>query len=228
MTSLMMAVLIALGLWQLQRAAWKEALLAQYRLNAKIESQDLPALSTTPEKLEFQTVELSCQRTLPLVLRPGGSPEGRAGVHVYAPCIPETGPTIIIDYGWAPLRVRPSDLALPDGRRMFKGVVRVWPHQTWAERVAGAQALTAASFKTTKPIRTDIYIQATQTVEDKAPGKWGPIPSPLGVESIPNNHRSYAVQWFLFAVILALIYGLYVRRWRMLHSTRGGATVRTL
>lgn len=31
------------------------------------------------------------------------------------------------------------------------------------------------------------------------------------IESIPNNHRSYAVQWFLFAAIALVIYGLAVR-----------------
>jgi surfeit locus 1 family protein len=34
-------------------------------------------------------------------------------------------------------------------------------------------------------------------------------PSPA---SIPNNHLSYAIQWFLFAAIAALIYGLAVRK----------------
>ena len=32
------------------------------------------------------------------------------------------------------------------------------------------------------------------------------------LESIPNNHRSYAVQWFLFAGIALLIYGLALRK----------------
>ena len=37
-------------------------------------------------------------------------------------------------------------------------------------------------------------------------------PSPA---SIPNNHLFYAIQWFLFAGIAALIYGLALRkRWR--------------
>jgi cytochrome oxidase assembly protein ShyY1 len=31
------------------------------------------------------------------------------------------------------------------------------------------------------------------------------------LESIPNNHRSYAVQWFAFAAIALAIYGLAVR-----------------
>ena len=40
-----------------------------------------------------------------------------------------------------------------------------------------------------------------------------PSASP-GLDTISNNHLSYAVQWFGFAVILSVIYALYVRRWR--------------
>ena len=39
--------------------------------------------------------------------------------------------------------------------------------------------------------------------------------APPSLSSIPNNHRSYAIQWFLFAGIAALIYGLALRmRWK--------------
>lgn len=31
-------------------------------------------------------------------------------------------------------------------------------------------------------------------------------------DTIPDNHRAYAVQWFAFAAILAVIYGLYLRQ----------------
>jgi hypothetical protein len=35
------------------------------------------------------------------------------------------------------------------------------------------------------------------------------------VSSVPNNHRSYAIQWFAFALIAAVIYGLALRlRWK--------------
>ena len=37
--------------------------------------------------------------------------------------------------------------------------------------------------------------------------------APPSLDSIPNNHFSYAVQWFSFAAILAVIYGLWLRRW---------------
>jgi surfeit locus 1 family protein len=35
--------------------------------------------------------------------------------------------------------------------------------------------------------------------------------APPSIESIPNNHRAYAVQWFLFALIALVIYGLALR-----------------
>ena len=39
--------------------------------------------------------------------------------------------------------------------------------------------------------------------------------APPSLDSIANNHRSYAIQWFLFAAIASLIYGLALRlRWK--------------
>ena len=35
--------------------------------------------------------------------------------------------------------------------------------------------------------------------------------APPSIEQIPNNHRSYAIQWFLFALIALVIYGLALR-----------------
>lgn len=36
--------------------------------------------------------------------------------------------------------------------------------------------------------------------------------APPSIDTIPNNHRSYAVQWFLFALIAAAIYALALRK----------------
>jgi cytochrome oxidase assembly protein ShyY1 len=36
--------------------------------------------------------------------------------------------------------------------------------------------------------------------------------APPSLSAIPNNHRSYAVQWFAFAAIALIIYGLAVRK----------------
>jgi cytochrome oxidase assembly protein ShyY1 len=43
----------------------------------------------------------------------------------------------------------------------------------------------------------------------------GLAPSALpSTDDVPNNHRSYAVQWFMFAAIAAIIYALSLRRRR--------------
>ena len=36
--------------------------------------------------------------------------------------------------------------------------------------------------------------------------------APPSLDSIPNNHRAYAVQWFLFAGIALVIYFIALRR----------------
>ena len=36
--------------------------------------------------------------------------------------------------------------------------------------------------------------------------------APPSIDQIPNNHRAYAVQWFLFALIAGVIYVLAVRK----------------
>ena len=51
-------------------------------------------------------------------------------------------------------------------------------------------------------------------VAASAPPGLEPSAAP-SINSIPNNHRSYALQWFSFAAIALIIYGLAVRkRWR--------------
>ena len=44
--------------------------------------------------------------------------------------------------------------------------------------------------------------------------------APPTLAAIPNNHRAYAIQWFLFAAIAALIYGLALRQ-RMKRAAGG-------
>lgn len=36
---------------------------------------------------------------------------------------------------------------------------------------------------------------------------------PPGPDTIPNNHLMYAIQWFAFALVLLLIYGVWLKRW---------------
>lgn len=46
--------------------------------------------------------------------------------------------------------------------------------------------------------------------------------APPSADSIPNNHMAYAIQWFLFAVIAGIIYGLALRKRRREAATGDG------
>ena len=51
-------------------------------------------------------------------------------------------------------------------------------------------------------------------VAASAPPGLEPV-APPSLDSVPNNHRFYAIQWFAFALIAAIIYGLALRlRWK--------------
>jgi cytochrome oxidase assembly protein ShyY1 len=54
--------------------------------------------------------------------------------------------------------------------------------------------------------RTGTRLVATNPAPGLAPSQ------PPGPDTIPNNHRGYAVQWFFFAAAAALIYALALRR----------------
>ena len=45
--------------------------------------------------------------------------------------------------------------------------------------------------------------------------------APPSLSSIPNNHRFYAIQWFSFAAIALIIYGLAVRKRRKEERPKG-------
>jgi cytochrome oxidase assembly protein ShyY1 len=54
-------------------------------------------------------------------------------------------------------------------------------------------------------------VMRMRLVAASAPRGLEPSAEP-SLASIPNNHRSYAVQWFAFALIALVIYGLAVRK----------------
>ncbi len=177
-------ILIGFGIWQLQRAQWKEALLADLAANAQLPVADL-GTGPIPDGYQFRRI------TLTIICRPGKPDarvgqnlEGEVGYSQFLPCLAGNQP-ILVNAGWA---IR------PDG---WNGALAGWP----TTPVTGTIIETADG----NPPYTLVLAQAAPGLVPSAP------PS---TDSIRNTHLSYAVQWFGFATILAAIYALYVRRWR--------------
>ena len=192
---LAVAVMIALGVWQLQRAQWKERLLAELAVNATLPPVDLdPLIERGTERnvpLAFRRVLVTCA---PGDVRPrvraGRSRRDAPGSVYIVPCRPaaEDGFAGLLDVnvGWA---------AQPDAVERLR-LNRVVAGQLGAVEPGSRVILTAA-----EPVAP---LEAS---------------APASLENIPNNHLVYAFQWFFFAAAALVIYALALRR-RL--STGGG------
>lgn len=184
--ALAVAAMIALGIWQLQRARWKEALLVQYAAAASMPAVDLDPLldgRTRLPPLAFRRALVTCRAddVAPQV-RAGRSAADVPGQAFFVPCRPgATGLAgrILVNAGWAP---RPDAV-----RRLSLGGI-----------VAGRVGAVGEE--------GPITLTAATAVPPLVPSQ------PPSLETIPNNHRFYAIQWFFFAAAAALIYWLALRR----------------
>ena len=173
------AVMIGLGIWQLQRAKWKDGLVARF------------ARAETLPPLEYPTVPLR-DAQLPLFrhatgvcLRPIGqravAGENRAGepgyVHIVDCTTGAEGPGMSVEVGWS---------KNPNAKVNWSG-----------GPVSGV-------------IAPDRRMRMRLVAASAPPGLEPSAAPSLG--AIPNNHRFYALQWFAFALIALVIYGLAVRK----------------
>lgn len=182
------AVMVALGVWQLQRAAWKERLLADYAAAASLPALDLdPLLAREGETpfppLAFRRVLVTCsaENAIP-DLRGGRSRAGQGGYAYRVPCRPGAeglAGRILVNAGWS---------QLPD-----------------AERRITISGIVAGTLGPVEPGRPIVLTSAAATPP------LAPSAAP-GIEEIPNNHLFYAVQWFFFAAVAVVIFLIALRQ----------------
>jgi cytochrome oxidase assembly protein ShyY1 len=180
------ATMIALGIWQLRRAKWKEDLLAQYTVAASMPAVDLDPLldgrSALPP-LSFRRALISCEAR-----------DAEADIHAGRNLRDLVGQVYVI-----PCRPGASGLA---------GRIRVnmgWSERPDAPRRLSLHGLVAGRLSVVGEDGPVILTAAT------APPPLVPS-QPPAIDSIPNNHMSYAFQWFFFAAAALVIYVLALRR----------------
>src|SRR6476646_7040154 len=97
------AIMIGLGVWQLQRAQWKESLLAQYAKAEQLPPIVYPTITLKTEQLPlFRHATGMCQRIVGHRAQAG---ENRAGEPGYAHIVDCTtgaeGPGMSVEVGWS-------------------------------------------------------------------------------------------------------------------------------
>lgn len=189
MVAVALPVLIGFGVWQLQRLQWKEDMLERMARNSAQPVSEID-LNATPEAMLFRRVRVEIRCIGGPEERAGRNLDGQSGYSVIFPLCStakpgtSTGLMMAVNAGWFPRPGGSAGMMAPNGVK------------------TGMIVPTKAG-----------ELQGLGLVLDTTPPPL--IPSaPPGVDTISNNHFSYAIQWFSFAAILAVIYGLYVRRWR--------------
>ena len=173
------AVMIGLGIWQLQRARWKDGLVARYARAETLPPLEYPTVPLRDEQLPlFRHATGVCLRPVGQRAVAGRNRAGEPGyVHIVDCTTGAEGPGISIEVGWS------KD---PNAKVNWSG-----------GPVSGVIA----------PDRR----MRMRLVAASAPPGLEPSATP-SLSAIPNNHRSYALQWFAFALIALVIYGLAVRK----------------
>jgi surfeit locus 1 family protein len=224
-TAVMLAVLIALGIWQVHRLAWKQGILAEIE-----HAESSPATPMVANETPFGTTAVP--DTAPTMPTPYSkvsvtgqfrddlaalygaevrqTPDGvRMGAQLIVPLMRKDAAPLLVDRGWVPLsRQRP--IGMPTGDVTVEGYVRP------ADRPGPFSA------------HDDVAMRRFYTLDPSAIGAalglkvapftlvaLGPQPADLFPDPArhlprpPNDHLSYAITWFGLALALAVIFGIW-------------------
>ena len=214
---IVLLILIGLGVWQLQRLTWKEGLIAERHDRSTAAAIELPAAGADTSQLDFRharaTGSFDHAHEMFLAAR---SMNGNPGYHVVTPFKLADGRTLLVDRGWVPLE-RKNSPQRADGQVLgeitIDGLLRLQRPKTWLE--PDNQPKDNLWFWVDLPAMAD-YLGLPSDQVTPFFLEAGPAPNPggfpIGGQSrteLPNDHLQYALTWFSFAVILAVIWFLY-------------------
>ena len=216
-----LAILIGLGVWQLQRLKWKEGILAHVAALQTAPARLLGDVLKAGGDLDFVRVSFDCPdlERRPL-LRLFAVRDGVAGYRLVTACpIAAAGySSILVDRGFismeqAQAAVQPGRAALPGP---VVGVLRkgdrptfVTPKNRIAENLWYSRDVPAMAGQLHAAAPAPIYLM----VERPAPAGPGPVPAPIPAD-IPNRHFEYALTWFGLAASLIGVYAAMLLRRR--------------
>ena len=186
------AAMVALGFWQLDRRAEKAVQLALFAANMKKDAVAYQPKGPVSDALLFRLSSAMCVKVTGWRTEAGRSVKGGSGYRWIAECgTGAEGPGLLADMGVTRNpKLKPNWAGGP-----VRGRVTTEPsHQSLFGKLGGTQEVL-------RPML--VSDTAAPGLEASAP------PSP---DEVPNNHLAYAVQWFLFAGVAALIYILALRR----------------
>jgi surfeit locus 1 family protein len=225
LTLAMLAVLVSLGFWQVERLVWKQELLARIAMR----QADRPLILNSAALADLQRKNDAYRRAVlrgrfgpqtgfwftQIENKPNGLPSAdKVGYHALSPFFLADGGVLLIDRGFVPSRLKDS-LSPPATKPQTLEVILRWPDQR------------GVFDNDDKPHQALFYVRDPQALG----AHWGlALPAVIGERAdiglgwprggqtrmkIANNHLQYAVTWFGLAIVLVIISGLWhIRFWK--------------
>ena len=231
------AVLIALGTWQLQRKAWKEALITTLNERLAEPPEPLPAAASWPtidrDDTEYRRVAFTAtfddsKEALVYAAASAFRPDVSGPSYwVFTPARLEEGRVVMVNRGFVPQDLVPKDLvpkkdlANParrpgghlDGPIAITGTLR-WPDtRSWfTPRDEPAHNLWFLRDPATIAAAKGLRDVAPFYVEQETPVPPGGYPQPGRLEvRLRNEHLQYVVTWYGLALVLVVIFAVWAR-----------------
>jgi surfeit locus 1 family protein len=228
-TLVLLPLLIGLGQWQLERAAWKQALVDAHAARIGEPARPLRSLLASPASgadLEYRPVTAQGLYDLDYqLLLDNQIHQGAAGYHVLTPLHLDGAGSgdawVLVDRGWVPLGDSRTQLPAVTGPAepvTVRAMIRLPPEKTFrleAVEEAGTGWPQVIQQLEIGPIGQRLgrpLLPLVLLLDPAEPGgyvrDWKPV---YGIT--PDKHRAYAAQWFTLALVLLLIYvGVNTRR----------------
>jgi surfeit locus 1 family protein len=202
------AVLMSLGLWQVERLAWKEGVLAEIAAQIEGPAQPLP-----------RTISQRAQRYMPVALEGEigaqalyvlvSAKQRGAGWRVISPFETDDGRRVLVDRGFLP--VAQKEVALTSGTASVVGNLH-WPDDRNASTPQNDVAGNIWYARDLGPMAEILGTEPLLVVaRDLAPPDDAVTPMPVDTSGIPNDHLEYAATWFGLAAIWVMMTGLWLR-----------------
>ncbi len=213
---MVMAILLGLGFWQLDRLGQKRELIAKIAEGAVSEPVLAPGFSE-PRDIDFEYRRVTATGTfrhdleIPVyAIAPGGAP----GYRIHTPLERNSGGVILVNRGWVPTALK-DQASRAEG--LSPGVVTV----VGRLRHPGAKARFTPENQpqTNAWFWLDLDLAASErglenlayyVIEAAAdPDSPGPPRGATNLPYIANNHLGYMLTWFSLALALFVIFAIY-------------------
>ncbi|MDJ0826082.1 MAG: SURF1 family protein [Rhodobacter sp.] len=206
------AVLISLGVWQVQRLAWKEGVLSD--IEARI-AADPVTLPTAPEPDRDKYLPVAATGAVSAGLRVLVSVKRRGAGYRMIDVFETGGRRVLLDRGFLDLETHSdfgteAEVSVTGNLHWPDEVDRWTPEPDLAKGLWFARDVPAMA----AALGTEPVLIVARTI---APNPFAADPLPVGTEGIPNDHLEYAITWFSLAIVWAGMTGFLL--WRIRQRT---------